>query len=237
MKQLSLGKIIFYHLYPGILITLGYILITPFLSQHGYPPQLSFLLCFLIVGVPVFLLHLVRVKRDEKATSIWAVNDENRKLATKKLVLYAIGLVVFSCLTWGLTQPINKIIVDRYLSFLPAWYTLQDFQGYSKEAIQLTLLCNLLLNGVLAPVVEEFYFRGYLLPRMQRWGIYAFLGNTFLFSLYHFWQPYVFVTIFIALLPMNYLVWRTKDLRLAILTHFLLNIVGALLSFGLLFGN
>jgi uncharacterized protein len=114
---------------------------------------------------------------------------------------------------------------------------LQDFAGYSKEAVQLTLICNLLLNGVLAPVVEELYFRGYLLPRMKQWGAFAFVANAFLFSLYHFWQLYVYVTLIISLLPMTYLVWRTKDLRLSILTHFVLNMVGAVLSFGLYFRN
>jgi uncharacterized protein len=136
-----------------------------------------------------------------------------------------------------LGQPLNKVFVERFLSWLPQWYTLQDFSGYSKGAVQLTLVCNLVLNGVLAPIVEELYFRGYLLPRMQRWGAFAVVGNTVLFSLYHFWQPYVYVTLVIALLPMIYLVWKTRDLRLAILTHFLLNIAGALLSFGLALSN
>jgi uncharacterized protein len=67
------------------------------------------------------------------------------------------------------------------LYWLPNWYTLQDFAGCSKEAVQLTLICNLLLNGVLAPVVEELYFRGYLLPRMKQWGAFAFVANAFLF--------------------------------------------------------
>jgi hypothetical protein len=69
---------------------------------------------------------------------------------------------------------------------------------------------------------------------MAAWGKWSFVSNTVLFSLYHFWQPYVYLTLIIALLPMIYLVWKTKDLRLAILTHCLLNIVGALLSFGLI---
>ena len=127
-----------------------------------------------------------------------------------------------------------KIITEKFFNWLPAWYTVQDFKGYSKSTIELTLVLNLLLNGFIGPFVEEYYFRGYLLPRMAVWGNWAFVVNTILFSLYHFWQPYVYLTLIIALLPMIYLVWKTKDLRLAILTHSLLNIAGALLSFGLL---
>ena len=144
------------------------------------------------------------------------------------------GLVVFAFLIWGVTQPLNKIIADKFLTWLPAWYTVQDFQGYDKGAIQLTLLLNLLLNGFLAPFVEELYFRGYLLPRMEHFGKWAFVINALLFSLYHFWQPYIYLTLVLSLLPMIYLVWKTKDLRLGILTHCLLNLVGAVMSFGLL---
>ncbi|HXL59059.1 MAG TPA: CPBP family intramembrane glutamic endopeptidase, partial [Chitinophagaceae bacterium] len=91
-----------------------------------------------------------------------------------------------------------------------------------------------MLNGFLAPYVEEIYFRGYLLPRMAAWGKWAFVLNAILFSLYHFWQPYIYLTLILSLLPMTYMVWKTKDLRLGILTHCLLNIIGALLAFGLL---
>jgi uncharacterized protein len=101
MKQLSLGTTILYHLYPGVLITIGYIVITPLFLRHGYPPQLSFLFCMLLVGVPVFLSHLGKVKREEKAKSIWAVGGEKAKLPIRKLVLYATGLVVFSYVVWG----------------------------------------------------------------------------------------------------------------------------------------
>jgi uncharacterized protein len=109
----------------------------------------------------------------------------------------------------------------------------QDFTGFSKQAIVLTLLLNLFLNGLLAPLVEEFYFRGYLLPRMANWGKWAFVLNAVLFSLYHFWQPYIWSTLIISLLPMTWAVWKTKDLRVGIYTHCILNVIGALLSFGL----
>lgn len=173
-------------------------------------------------------------KKKEQKVSILQLNGYTNKLPTGKLILYATGLVVFAFFIWGVTQPLDKFITDKLFSWLPAWYTVQDFNGYSKEAIQTTLIVNLLLNGVLAPFVEEFYFRGYLLPRMQAWGKSAFIVNAVLFSLYHLWQPYVYVTLIISLMPMTYFVWKTKDLRLGILTHCLLNIVGAILSFGLL---
>ena len=234
MNQLSKTKSILYHLYPGVIITGCFIVLTPFVIQHHYPPQFSLLLSIIIVAIPLMTVHLLAVKKSENHKTVLQVNGYTNKLSTGKLILYAVGLVVFSFLVWGITQPLDKIITAKLFSWLPDWYTVQDFNGYSKDSIQVTLIVNLILNGLLAPLVEEFYFRGYLLPRMAAWGKWAFVLNAVLFSLYHFWQPYIYLTLIISLLPMAWLVWKTKDVRLAILTHCLLNITGALLSFGLL---
>ena len=234
MKQLNKSKRILYHLYPGILITLGFVLITPIMLRNGFPPQLSMMVCIVFVVVPVFIFHLIQAQKGENRTKIIQLNGFREKLPTGKLILNSFGLLVFAFLMWGLFQPIDLFLAEHVFFWLPDWYTVQDFEGYSIGIIRITLIANLILNGILAPVIEEFYFRGYLLPRMEVWGKYAFVVNAVLFSLYHLWQPYIYLTLIAALLPMTYLVWKTKDLRLAILTHCLLNLVGAMLSFGLL---
>ena len=128
----------------------------------------------------------------------------------------------------------NQVITQKLFNWLPDWYTVQDFDGFGKQAILLTLIFNLLLNGIIAPLAEEYYFRGYLLPRMQTWGKWAFILHTVLFSLYHFWQPYIYLTLIVAMMPMVWLIWKTKDLRIGVYTHCALNVIGALASFGLL---
>ncbi|WP_373497015.1 CPBP family intramembrane glutamic endopeptidase [Aquiflexum sp.] len=234
MVQLTKSKSVLYHLYPGILITIGFILITPIMVRNGFPPQLSMLVCIVMVAVPVFIFHLIQAKKGENRAKIIQLNGYREKLPTGRLMLYTLGLLVFAFLMWGLFQPIDHFLTEHVFFWLPDWYTVQDFEGYSKDIIKVTLIANLILKGILAPLIEEFYFRGYLLPRMEVWGKWAFVVNAVLFSLYHLWQPYIYLTLIAALLPMTYLVWKTKDLRLAVLTHCLLNIVGALLSFSLI---
>ena len=233
MRQLSKTSSVLYHLYPGILITACFVLLAPFLLTYQLPPQFSMLLSIAIIALPLFVWHLSKARGHEKSKTIAELNGYRQKLSTPKLILYVAGLVVFAFLIWGITQPLNEIITKKIFSWLPPWYTLQDFTGFSKQAIILTLLLNLFLNGLLAPLVEEFYFRGYLLPRMANWGKWAFVINAVLFSLYHFWQPYIWATLIISLLPMTWAVWKTKDLRVGIYTHCILNVIGALLSFGL----
>ena len=234
MNQLSKTKSILYHLYPGVFITAAFILITPYVINCGYPPQLAMLLLIILVAVPVMLIHLLRVKRTEQLKRVWLVNGLTCRINSGRLTIYVVLLVAAAFVIWGITQPLDKWIAGHFFKWLPKWYTVQDFGGYPHSKVKLTLILNLLLNGLVAPLVEEFYFRGYLLPRMKAWGKHAFLVNAVLFSLYHFWQPYVYLTLIMALLPMTWLASRTRDLRLSVLTHALMNLLGALLSFGLL---
>jgi membrane protease YdiL (CAAX protease family) len=235
--QLSRTQTVFYHLYPGIFILLFFIFVTPALVSHNYPPQLGLMLSIILVAIPLLLLHLKRMRKKENRENILQLNGFTNTLGAGKLLLYSLSLVVFAFLIWGITQPIDTIIADKLFKWLPHWFFVQNFNGYSKKVILLTLILNLTLNGFLAPFIEELYFRGYLLPRMKVWGKWAFVLNAFLFSIYHFWQPQIYLTLVLSLLPMTWLVWKTKDLRLGILTHCLLNIIGALLSFGLLTQN
>lgn len=234
MRQLSKTRSIVYHLYPGIIITACFAVLTPLLINYQLPPQFSILVAIAIVAIPLLLIHLNKVKRKENKNRLGEINGYQQRLGSGRLILYIIVLVIFMFFIWGITQPLNTVITQKLLSWLPPWYTVQDFAGYDKQAIIITLLLNLALNGFLAPIVEEYYFRGYLLPRMATWGKWAFVINAILFSFYHFWQPYVYLTLLIALLPLSWAVWKTKDLRLAIYTHCAVNVIGALASFGLL---
>jgi hypothetical protein len=84
------------------------------------------------------------------------------------------------------------------------------------------------LIGIAAPVVEELYFRGFLLPRLPVSARWAPLLNVGLFSLYHFFSPWQIVTRIVALTPMAYTVARQKNLMLGVWVHALLNTLGVL---------
>jgi CAAX protease family protein len=234
MQQLTKAQIVLYHFYPGLIITAGFILFGPIAIKNGFPPQAGMLVAILLFGIPALLIHLYKKRKEERRNNISDLNGLTNKLPLWKLIVYCLILLVIAYTIWGITQPVNKVITDHLFNWLPGWYTVQDFKGYSMDALKVTLILNLLINGIAAPLAEEFYFRGYLLPRMNAFGKSAFIVNTILFSFYHFWQPQVYLTILLALLPMIYLVWKTKSLQLATLTHCLLNGIGALLSFGLL---
>ena len=81
-------------------------------------------------------------------------------------------------------------------------------------------------TSIAAPIVEELYFRGYLLPRIDRFGAWAPLLNLVLFALFHLWTIWLTPVRVVALLPMVYLVWFKRSLYIGIIVHLLLNLVG-----------
>jgi membrane protease YdiL (CAAX protease family) len=91
-------------------------------------------------------------------------------------------------------------------------------------------------NGLIGPVVEELYFRGHLLPRIDRLGRWAPVLNAVLFSVYHLWTPWQNPGRIVALLPWVYTVWRTRSVYLSIIVHvaanltFLLSFLAAVLA-------
>lgn len=99
------------------------------------------------------------------------------------------------------------------------------------------LAISLVFTGVIGPVVEELYFRGFLLPHLSHLGKKAPILNTVLFSLYHFWTPWQFISRIGFFLPTVWVTWRTKDLRVSLWVHCLANtIVQALVLTAILSG-
>jgi membrane protease YdiL (CAAX protease family) len=79
---------------------------------------------------------------------------------------------------------------------------------------------------VLAPVAEEFIFRGMLFPFVKQLGFpkLAWFGVSFLFALIHFNLP-TFVPLFVFALALTWLYERTDNLLAPITAHALFNAV------------
>jgi uncharacterized protein len=113
MQQLSKTKIILYHIYPGIIVTIGFIILAPVSIQYGFPPQFGMMLSIVLLVIPVLFGHLLFAKKRENLTNITNLNSYKNKLSTGKLVFYSSGLVLLAFLIWGLTQPLNKVITEK----------------------------------------------------------------------------------------------------------------------------
>ncbi|MAT43634.1 MAG: hypothetical protein CL609_14950 [Anaerolineaceae bacterium] len=133
----------------------------------------------------------------------------------------ALGCWCFYC-CWFDLYPLKT--VDHFLkSSLFFW--IPDLQsglepGFEKSKLILTYLFVFVFGAVLGPLTEEFYFRGYLLPRVP--GKASLLFHSFLFALYHVFTPWMIITRTLGMLPLAYAV-KKKSLLIGIIVHVLVN--------------
>ena len=93
------------------------------------------------------------------------------------------------------------------------------------------------VNVIAGPVVEEMYFRGYLLPRISRFGVWAPLLNTVLFSPYHFFNPSQFISRIGSFLPLAYGAWWKGSIYVSMIVHVLFNFTTAVFILLLILGK
>ena len=84
-------------------------------------------------------------------------------------------------------------------------------------------------NGVAGPITEELYFRGHLLPRLERYGRWAPVINTVLFASYHFFSPWRYPAIIVGFLPITWMAWRKRSVLVSIAAHMMINMATVLL--------
>jgi uncharacterized protein len=129
---------------------------------------------------------------------------------------------------------LDRWLAENVFSWLPT--TLRQFAGaegggepISTGTFLAFLVIALAFNGVAGPITEELYFRGYLLPRLERYGRWAPVINTALFAIYHFFSPWRYTAIFLGFLPITWTAWRKRSVAVSITAHVTINIISVLL--------
>jgi CAAX protease family protein len=236
VAQLSTPVLLALHLVPGILMTAGYVLFAPLAANVGLPPIAALLAAIVLILVPIELGILASAARAEGA-SLAALIPFRSPIAGRTWAWLVPALILLGFLGFGLHQAIEPALISALFGWLPEWYVspivLGQVGNYSVTAWIVTLVAYLAINGLIGPIVEELYFRGYLLPRMERFGRWAPLINVTLFSLYHLWSPWQIVARVLGIGPTVYAVWRTRNIRLGMVVHCTLNTIGVLLVIGM----
>ncbi|TAK01285.1 MAG: CPBP family intramembrane metalloprotease [Chloroflexota bacterium] len=237
-QQHSIARSVVLHLLPGALITAFYIGVAPMVRELGFPSLMALYLAIVVVLIP-FELGLLFYRARKEAASLGRVVLYREPVPRGQLV----GLVLVT-FTWAsliamvLFPPLDEFFTDTFFFWLPDWFFMaEDFARYSAAALLITWVVGLLANGIAGPVVEELYFRGYLLPRISWLGGWAPALNMVLFSLYHFFTPWATVGRIVALLPMVSATWWSRNIYLGIAVHVLWNIGGMLLLLAILLGS
>jgi hypothetical protein len=222
------------HLLPGAIAFGVACAVAPGLAALGVPADAATTVAFGLVLTPLELGLLLRAARAATGRrglrAIPAVLAYHRGLGRRTAlvpVLFAVALG--AAMVW---QPVGDAIAGRLTGILPGWL----LPGYDPAAhagstvLVITLLVTLVIDGMLNPVVEELYFRGYLLPRLPVGGRGAIALSSALFAVQHYWQPQNWPLILVLELILTALIVRLRSLRLGVVMHVLTNSTGSLLA-------
>ena len=213
-SQQSMGESILLHITPGIITTAALLGIKPLIDHMGYPPLLAFLAAVIFVDIPLMLgLMLLEGKKINGRFSFQGVVLYRNKTDWNTFILVFIGGFILLYLVITITAPINAAFMEKAFSWMPAWLffeELSQYDGFSKNVLILVFTLQLAVTGILLPLVEEYYFRGYLLPRISRFSGWAPLLGGALFGFYHTWQLNGWVGVSLLGIGLGYIVWWKK---------------------------
>ena len=234
-SRIGFGRQVVLHLLPGFLTGLAYAGLGTAFLRNGLPSILGFYAATLLVLIPFELgVPLLIERREGRPTRLADVFLFRNPVPTWQMGLLIVGSLLWAGLVFAvagsaLVDPIREAL----FSWFPERYDLAYYAlsgAYSRSVKIWTWGLGIVFTVFLGPIVEEFYFRSYLLPQMPDLGAWAPVVGAFLFALYHFWSPWQVVVRLVAILPMVYAVWWKKNVWIGVGAHCLLNLVGDTLS-------
>jgi membrane protease YdiL (CAAX protease family) len=209
------------HLLPGILVGCFYFLIRPTVVNLGYPSIFALLLAYAFILIPVeFGYLLYQGKKKTGRFTLQGIISYRNSIPWWQYLVWVLIIVVASGAIFTLLKPIDAFLQERLFFWVPDTnYGLDD--NYSRNILIVTY-SMFSIFGFLTPLVEELYFRGYLLPRMK--GKFATLFHSFLFAVQHVTTPWMIITRTLALLPIVIGV-KKKNIYIGIIVHILVNML------------
>lgn len=170
----------------------------------------AFFFSFLSMGVPFFLYSL----RKGNASYFKALPFHSPQPRTKLWLAVLAG--------WALCMAGN--FVATLVSF---WFNIQGVELLSPDPVvsenALDTAMNFVCAGFMAPLVEEFVFRGVIMQPLRRYGdSFAIYATAFIFAVAH-GNPISVVFAFVAGVVIGYAVVYTRSIWVGIIIHALNN--------------
>lgn len=230
IEKHSTAQSLILHLFPGVLVGCFYFLVRQPVMNMGYPSLFALMLAFACVLVPVELGYLLyQGKKKTGRFTLQGIISYRKSIPWWQYPVWAITIFIATGALFALLKPVDTFLQERLFFWVPdVNYGLDG--SYSRTTLIVTYSMFLIFNVFLAPLVEELYFRGYLLPRMK--GRFATLLHSFLFATIHVFTPWMIVTRTLALLPLLFGV-KKKNIYIGMIVHILGNSVD--LVVGILF--
>lgn len=239
-EQLSMKKVLLLVFIPAILILLFFVGTAALLKEY-IPVYLCLMLAIIFILVP-FEIAIIGIanKKEYGKFGLQVAFKRHEPMSIWKIIIKSSLLFAWAGLAFTfLKTRENLLLINSVFKFVPNFlYSttfIENLATFPKQIIALTCIVNLIFNGLVGPIVEELYFRGYIMSRMGRFGKVTPIIVAILFSGYHLFTPWENLTRIITMMPYQYYVWKDKNLYIGMLTHCACNLVGSISLFSLLF--
>lgn len=219
-----MGKCLFLHLAPGVANTAATLLGLATFWNPSLPPELFFGVfanAFVLIPVQLGYLYYLAKKRHNPGWSLEGIVVYNQPVSWSRYFIWVPAILVPTAIIFAALEPIT-----RWLETLIGVSVLAKYQMTGGSEISGgVLFANIVLTGILVPITEELYFRGYLLPRMpSQFGRLKPAAHSLLFSIYHFRTPWMIPVRTLGILPLIYTTIQTHSVRPGAIAHCLVNL-------------
>lgn len=232
MPQHSLLRSVFLHLLPGAALTVFIVLAAPTVTSLGFPVVFALFAGIGLVIVPIELgVLLVHAWRKTGSLNLESTVMYRETLPARKLLPWVAALTVWFVIFLALsTVFLDELLAETFFGWMPEeilqFSAIEDAgEPVARSVLIVFILVAIVFNGFVGPIVEELYFRGYLLPRIERYGRWAPLLNVTLFSVYHFWTPWANPGRIVGFLPIAWAAKRFQSVQLSMIAHMLINLI------------
>lgn len=235
VERHSIGKSVLLHLLPGLLALAVFSLLARPVEGLGFPSAMPWLITVLGILLPFELGYMLyQGRKGNGKFSLNAVIAYRRPLRAPQVILWAAVTFAAVLVLFVLSGPVTAYLQTQVFTWVPGWFAFDtgiEGGGYARSALLLLNVASVFVFVIGVPIVEEMYFRGFLLPRISYLGMWAILFNALLFALYHFTTPWVFVTRALITLPLAYVAYRNQNIIPGIVVHMIANSVDVVMGF------
>jgi membrane protease YdiL (CAAX protease family) len=224
------------HILPGLLAVIVYYFCSKQVVALGYPSVMALIIAGLIVLIPFEFGVILIAKRNSGEKLIGDIIKNFSSIKLWKFFLWIVVVFLVTGLLFSVTSGLADEIKDLF-KFLPSEFFLNmGLDGnYATNKLIITYVLFFVLIVLVIPILEEVYFRGFLMPRMPaKFNGFIVPLHSFFFALYHFWTPWMIISRTIGVMPLIFAVKRTKNIYIGIVVHCLLNTIDLVVAINFL---
>ncbi len=242
-NQFSIIQFLFAIFIPSGIAFAGFHWILPALVANGVPVMVAWpsVAAVMLLGFVVIAVFLLQKDARSLGITFWA-RACFRRLSAKEWAIY-LGIAVLGIFAAMAAQGLILPMLDAVHFTVPSYMPFFLNPAVNPASADMSVLSpGLPLKGsfgllpligialILNILTEELYFRAWLLPKLSRFGPWAWVLNGVFFALYHTFQLWLLPTLLAASLVMAFIFYKSRSVWPPLVAHFVANFLLSILA-------